>query len=171
MSDFDLLQLLEESKKDFGCKRGRGEKWKDSFYLIEIKQRFDFFVFFLTRLKEFKPKEYLNAGIKKAIVRECIPKGKKYEDTTTGWYPATMANLNGAIAEVFSNPVSEEIIEARKTSDAAIKKVTDPEDPNYDWDNAPIWNPKDYRDKTGATPIEHEVDEEMAELLGYNKKK
>ena len=56
MSDFDLLQLLEESKKDFGCKRGRGEKWKDSFYLIEIKQRFDFFVFFLTRLKEFKPK-------------------------------------------------------------------------------------------------------------------
>ena len=166
MSEFDLEEFLEECKKNFGCTLVSGGKWNGKFYKLAITDRVDFFIFFLERLKEVgKPKEYLNAGVRRIIIKNIIPKGKKYEDPEGGWVRSTEADLKKAIPIVFPTEGQEKLAEKQNVS-----KVTNPDEPGYDWKNAPIWDPEKHRAETGEPVIEDIVDPEMAELLGYNRK-
>ena len=183
MSHFDLEESLAECKIDFGCTLTTGPApFYAKYYKIEINERIAFFVFFFNRLKELgKTKEDISVN-KKTIIRLCIAKGKKHEDPRGGMYQACQTDLNTAIVEVFplktkqevqieldelSKKISAETVNDNQTSN----KITDPDDPSYDWKNAPRWDPeKFYKEHPEESRIEDVLDPEMAELLGYNKK-
>lgn len=187
MSDADFEQFIEGCKIAFRCKFVT-PKSGVPYYQVDLGRRREFFIFLFARLQErlniknVTVQDFLNPNKRAILIEECIAHGDRVTaNKKRGWVKGTTKDINGALEYLFP-----EEFQTKTFDDVAVPKpemyksplpedtsktVLSPDDPDYDWKSAPRWNPDKYQQETGEAPIEDILNPELAELLGYDKKK
>lgn len=145
---FDLERIILHWKREYGTLTP-SKKWKSEYYQIPINERFAALKILIMRIRDAgKPEEYFTNSRKDEIIIHCIPHEKSVTPHSHKMFKkGTADHLNMAITDVYSEASAKEI----KPKEKAFTKEFDPTKVKYD---GPL--------------VEHVIDPEMAELLGYN---